>query len=129
MFETLLGSRRFKARSATRDADTDVARLTPILTSIETALAAAMAERSGLNNRIEDVLARAAVTHGNESDEYLTRDASDSRHQDVFNDEISNGQLRLQKLSRDIESLNSLKSALINQFAEFADQLMKAKTR
>lgn len=130
MFEALLGShrnRRFKARSADRDASTDAERLTPILTSIETALAAATAEWSGLNTRIEDVLARAAVTHGNESDEYLTRDASDNRHQDAFNQEIANGQRRLEKLSRDIESLNFLKSTLMNRFAEFADHSTKAK--
>lgn len=94
-----------------------MARLTPILTSIETALAAAATEWSGPNSRIRDVLARAAVTHGNESDEYLTRDASDSRHQAVFNNEISNGQRRLAQLSQDIERLELPKATFKQQFA------------
>lgn len=130
MFEALLGAhrgKRFKARSADRDENTDTERLKPVLTSIETALAAAMAEWSGLNGRIDEVLARAAVTHGNESDEYLTRDASDSRHQDAFNDEISNGQRRLSKLAQDIESLKSLRSLLVDRFVEFANQPREAK--
>lgn len=121
MFETLLGAhrgKRFKARSAARDESTDAERLKPVLTSIEMALAAATAEWSGLNGRIDEVLARAAVTHGNESDEYLTRDASDSRHQDAFNDEISNGQRRLAQLSQHIERLKLLRATFNQQFPD-----------
>lgn len=65
------------------------------LRQIENALHAAEQEQSGLNERVEDVLARAAVTLGNGTDEYLERDARDSHHQDLFSAEISNGQRRL----------------------------------
>src|SRR5437763_17214550 len=89
----------FKARSAERDAETDRSRVESVLLAVETALAAAEAEQSGLSRRVEDVLARAAVTIGNNSDEYLTREPLDNHHQDLFGIEISNGQRRLRELS------------------------------
>ena len=57
---------------------------------IENALRAAEQEQSGLNERVEDVLARVAVTLGIGTNEYLERDARDSHHQDLFSAEISN---------------------------------------
>jgi len=71
--------RHFKARSADRDIDTDRSRVGSILGAIEHALREAEQEQSGLNRRVEDVLARAAVTVGNAADEYLDREALDSR--------------------------------------------------
>ena len=68
----------FKARSIARDSDTDYARAASILRSIEHELEEANAEHAGLTSRINDVLARAAVTLGDDSDEYLTRDPKDS---------------------------------------------------
>ena len=64
-----LGAEDFRARSADRDAETDRARVSAILEVIEDALHAAEQEQSGLNRRVEDVLARAAVTLGNGTDE------------------------------------------------------------
>jgi hypothetical protein len=95
-FKTRLGNRDFRARSIDRDANTDRSRVNSILEAIENALSAAEQERSGLNRRVEDALARAAVTIGNGIDEYLERDALDSHHQDLFSTEISNGQRRLE---------------------------------
>src|SRR5450756_826449 len=92
-----LGGQDFKARSADRDAETDRARVLAILTTIEDALHAAELEQAGLNRRVEDVLARAAVTLGNGTDEYLEREALDSHHQDLFSAEISNGQRRVKE--------------------------------
>ena len=66
--------RGFKARSVGRDSETDRVRAASVLRSIEEALKAEKAEQTGLQARIGDVLARAAVTLGNDSDEYLTRD-------------------------------------------------------
>jgi hypothetical protein len=62
----------FKARSAGRDIEADRARVGSILRSVEEALQAAEAEHAGLTLRISDVLAQAAVTIGNDHDEYLT---------------------------------------------------------
>jgi hypothetical protein len=63
-----------KSRSAGRDTESDRARVGSILGSVEEAVQAAEAEHAGLTSRINDVLAQAAVTIGNDYDEYLTRD-------------------------------------------------------
>jgi hypothetical protein len=88
----------FKTRSAGRDAETDRARVTSIFRSIEDALEGAIAEQAGLKLRIDDALARAAVTLGNDSDEYLTRDPEDNYYQNLLGTEIADGQRRLNEL-------------------------------
>lgn len=108
-----VGDRGFKARSGDRDAETDRSRIGSIITAIEAAVRAAENE---LNRRVEDVLARAAVTIGNGTDEYLEREALDSRHQDLFSAEISNGQRRLKELSAAITHFNFLKAAVLSRF-------------
>jgi hypothetical protein len=75
----------FRARSPQRDAETDHARVSAILDAVQHALHSAAQEQSGLHRRVEDVLARAAVTQGNAVDEYLEREPLDSHHQDLFN--------------------------------------------
>jgi hypothetical protein len=111
--------RDFKARSADRDAETDRSRVGAIIAAIESALDAAEQEQSGLNERVEDVLARAAVTLGNGTDEYLERDAHDSYHQDLFSAEISNGQRRLKELATEITHFKFLKAATLSRFPDF----------
>ena len=111
--------REFKARSADRDAETDRSRVRSILAAIESALRAAEQEQSGLEARVEDVLARAAVTIGNGADEYLERDARDSYHQDLFSAEISNGQRRLNELATEITHFKFLKTATLTRFPDF----------
>jgi hypothetical protein len=93
--------------------------VTSILDAIENALSAAEQERSGLNRRVEDVLARAAVTMGNGTDEYLERDALDGYHQDLFSTEISNGQRRLKELATTITHFKFLKAAVLSRFPDF----------
>src|SRR4051812_20982169 len=106
----------FKARGADRDAETDRLRVESILNAIESALAAAEAEHAGLSARIEDVLARAAVTFGNDSDEYLSREPLDSHHQDLFTTEILNGQRRLKEIADTISHFKFLKTVLMTRF-------------
>jgi hypothetical protein len=113
------GTRDFRARSADRDTETDRQRVGSILLAIEGALAAAEAEQSGLTRRVDDFLARAAVTFGNGTDEYLTREALDSHHHDLFDDEISNGQRRLQELIHTITHFKFLKAATLSRFPDF----------
>jgi hypothetical protein len=84
----------FKARSAGRYTETAAS----VFRSIEDSLDGAKAEQAGLKSRIDDVLARAAITQGNNSDEYLTRDTEGSHYQSLLNTEIANGQLRLNEL-------------------------------
>src|SRR5882757_4117011 len=109
----------FKARSVDRDANTDHSRVESVLLAVETALAAAEAEQSGLSQRVEDVLARAAVTIGNNSDEYLTREPLDNHHQDLFGIEILNGQRRLRELALAISHFKFLKTAILSRFPDF----------
>jgi hypothetical protein len=114
-----LGDDGFKARSADRDAETDRARIGSIVTAIETALHAAESEQSGLSRRVDDVLARAAVTIGNGTDEYLEREALDNYHQDLFDAEILNGQRRLKELATEIAHFKFMKAAVLSRFPDF----------
>ncbi|MBR0898165.1 hypothetical protein JQ616_24670 [Bradyrhizobium tropiciagri] len=119
----LIGSRRgeegFKARSAERDAETDRARIGSIMAAIDGALQAAESEQSGLGRRVDDVLARAAVTLGNGTDEYLEREALDNHHQDLFDAEILNGQRRLKELATEIAHFKFLKAAVLSRFPDY----------
>jgi hypothetical protein len=108
----------FRARSADRDAKTDRSRAGSILEAVESALHAAEQEQSGLQRRVEDVLARAAVTVGNGTDEYLEREALDSHHQDLFGIEIANGQRRLKELASAITHFKFLKAAITSRFPD-----------
>ena len=116
--KTHLGDQDFRARSADRDAETDRSRVSSILKAVETALHAAEQEQSGLNRRVEDVLARAAVTLGNGTDEYLEREALDNHHQDLFSTEITNGQRRLKELASTITHFKFLKTAVMSRFPD-----------
>ncbi|MBR1092307.1 hypothetical protein JQ621_33090 [Bradyrhizobium manausense] len=109
---------QFRARSPERDQDTDQQRVAAILEAVETALGQAEREHAGLNRRVDDVLARAAVTLGNGTDEYLERESLDSHHQDLFDAEIENGQRRLRELSASISHFKFLKTALLTRFPE-----------
>lgn len=87
--------------------------------SIEDALDGAKAEQAGLKSRIDEVLARAAVTLGNDSDEYLRRDPEDNHYQSLLNTEIANGQRRLNELGVTIGHFQFLRTALITRFPDF----------
>jgi hypothetical protein len=121
MFPLFLRARAnnyFKARSASRDTETDHDRAASVFRSIENALDGAKAEQAGLKSRIDDVLARAAVTLGNDSDEYLTRDPEDNHYQSLLNTEIANGQRRLNELGVTIGHFKFLRTALITRFPD-----------
>jgi hypothetical protein len=118
-FKNRLGDQEFKARSADRDVETDRSRVSSILEAVETALHSAEQEQSGLSRRIEDVLARAAVTMGNGTDEYLEREPLDSHHQDLFSAEIANGQRRLKELATTITHFKFLKTVVLSRFPDY----------
>ena len=122
MFQLFLKARTnnyFKTRSAGRDTETDRARATSIFRSIEDALEGAKAEQAGLKSRIDDALARSAVTLGNDSDEYLTRDPEDNHYQNLLGSEIAEGQRRLNELEATIRHIQFLKTALVTRFPDF----------
>lgn len=109
----------FKARSTDRDAQTDDARLTSIARSIEEALQAARAEQAGLVRRLDDISAQAALSLGNEADEYLTRDARDLHLLHQLEPEIMKGQRRLSRLAHIVAQLEALEAALRDRFPRF----------
>ena len=121
-------SDKFKARSPDRDAETDRTRVAAILKSIRDALSDATAEHTGLKTRIDDVLARAAVTVGNDTDEYLTRDAQDTHYQNLLALETSRGQLRLSELEASIAHYRFLKAALLSRFPDATASLDTRKS-
>jgi hypothetical protein len=108
----------FKTRSTTRDGDNDYARAASILRSIEHELDESRVEHAGLTSRINDVLARAAVTLGDDSDEYLTRDQEDNHYQNLLSAEIVSGQRRLNELGATIAHFQFLKTALMTRFPD-----------
>jgi len=114
-----LGDDGFRARSPERDAETSALRIGSVVTAIEGALNAAEREQSGLSRRVDDVLARAAVTIGNGTDEYLERDAQDSSHQDLFDAEIMNGQRRLRELASEISHFRFMKATVLSRFPDY----------
>jgi hypothetical protein len=110
--------RDFKARSVDRDQQADRVRVAAILAAIDNALQGAEQEQAGLSRRVDDVLARAAVTMGNGTDEYLDREPLDSHHQDLFGIEISNGQRRLKELATAIGHFKFLKAVTLSRFPD-----------
>jgi hypothetical protein len=114
-----LGDEGFKVRSPERDEDTDRQRIQTVMNAIETVLNAAESEQKGLNQRVEDVLARAAVTVGNASDEYLEREPLDTHHQGLFSEEISSGQRRLKSLADTITHFKFLRAAVLSRFPDY----------
>ena len=109
----------FQARSLERDAATDRERTKSIMEAIEAALQGAEHEFAGLKVRIDDVLARAAVTVGSAADEYLEREPHRSYHQNLFDAEIMNGQRRLDELAKLIGHLKFLRAAALSRFTDF----------
>ena len=117
----------FKARSVTRDTETDRSRVASIAAAIDDALKSAEAEHAGLSRRIEDVGARAAITAGNGVDEYLTREANHSQNLVVLETEMVNGDRRLKELALMIGHFKFLKAALLSRFPDFKPQVDAAK--
>jgi hypothetical protein len=110
---------QFKVRSPRRDEDTDRQRVAAVMNAIEAALSAAEGEQKGLNERVEEVLARAAVTVGTASDEYMEREPLDTHHQGLFSEEISSGQRRLKSLADTITHFKFLRAAVLSRFPDY----------
>ncbi len=113
------GGKRFKARSVERDTETDQARIGSVMSALETALHDAEREQAGLTRRVDDALARAAVTFGNGTDEYLEREPLDNYHQHLFEVDICNGQRRIKELAATISHLKFIRAAVLTRFSDF----------
>jgi hypothetical protein len=119
----------FRARSVGRDAETDRSRVASIAATIDDALQSAEAEQAGLSRRMEDVGGRAAIATGNGVDEYLTREAIDSRTLVVLETEMVNGDRRLKELALMIGHFKFLKAALLSRFPDFKPPVDPSKSK
>jgi hypothetical protein len=105
-----------------RDAEVDRARVSSILEVIDDAIFAVENEQPILRRRLDDALARAAVTLGNETDEYLERDARDTHYQNLLSKDISNTERRLNELAETIAHFQSLKAAMLTRFPSLRER-------
>ncbi|WBU29636.1 hypothetical protein OOZ54_23755 [Rhodopseudomonas palustris] len=118
LFSRAKTANQFRARNAARDAETDAARVGSIGSAIEAALLAAQAEHAGLSERLRDVVARAAITVGTESDEYIDRAPEDTALQNQFSTEIANGERRLRELAISMGHYRFLRTVLATRFPD-----------
>ena len=89
--------------------------------AIDRAMKTAEAERVLFENRIEDVVRRAAVSLGNGNDEYLEREPLDTLHLNLFDAEIRDRSKYLARLERNVEHFRTLKHSLFAAFPEIVD--------
>ncbi len=108
----------FRTRSGDRDRQTDAARIAKIMEAIDEALSGSQAERGGLDRRLGDVLARAAISGGNGDDEHLTRDSAAIDRLKAFDAEIRGAQQRLENLDHSIAQFEALKREVASRFPE-----------
>jgi len=110
---------KFKARGAGRDTETDRLRAEAILRAIDGALIGAEAEYAGLEKRIDDVLAQAAIKFGDGTDEPPARSLLDHPSADLTEADALNSQRRLDELAANIIHYNLLKAALMSGLPDF----------
>jgi hypothetical protein len=108
----------FKARSLERDADTDSGAVNLVADAVNLVLEQAEAERVGLKRRMDDVISRAAVVGGNDTDEYLTRSEDLSEMLRNSDAEIKRGQGRLSTIEKNISHFRFLKTVLQSRFPD-----------
>jgi hypothetical protein len=108
----------FQARSPERDTNTDNDAVRSVAAAIDLVLEKAGAERSGLTNRIDNVLSLAAIVGGNDIDDYLTRTEDRSSMLKESDAEIRRGQDRLRVIDQNISHFKFLKTALQTRFPD-----------
>jgi hypothetical protein len=107
---------RFRTRPEASDQYADLTKVLQVVRAIDAAVSASRSEREGLCRRLSDALSSAAVLTGNGIDEYLERDAADTRRLREYEAEIANGQRRLDRLDDAIAQFERLKSELTAHF-------------
>ncbi|ETR76710.1 hypothetical protein X566_02975 [Afipia sp. P52-10] len=111
-------SRTFRTRSDERDRQTDAARVAKVAEALEEALNNSRAEQAGLDRRLSDVTTRAAISVGNDADEYLTRDEAATDSLNALDTEIKAAQRRLQQLQQVIAQFEAVREELWSRFPE-----------
>jgi len=108
----------FKARATERDAESDRAAVKSVADAITLVLEQAEAERSGLKNRMDDVISRAALVGGNDTDEFLTRSGDRSDMLRASDADIKRGLERLKTIEQNISHFRFLRTVLQSRFPE-----------
>jgi hypothetical protein len=108
----------FNARARERDADTDSSAVRSVADAIDLVLKQAEAERTGLKKRMDDVIARAAVAGGNDTDEHMTRSDDLSEMLRNSDAEIKRGEERLITIEKNISHFRFLKTVLLSRFPD-----------
>ena len=80
----LKGGQAFRHRSSERDLETDWARVRRVADMLDAELLSREKERDGLRRRLDVLLARAAISQGNDTDEYLQPGDELTEHLNVF---------------------------------------------
>lgn len=119
---------QFRTRSSERDRQTDAANVGLVAKAINEALRIAETERAGLARRVADVLSRAAVTLGNDVDEYVDRDDRDTSHLNSMDAEIQSGQSRLVQLDHNIAQFEALKIELERRFSGMVAETVSGRS-
>jgi hypothetical protein len=108
----------FKVRSSQRDKQTDQERVSAVVTAIDAAIGSAEKERTALNLRVKDAQDLAGLAAGNEMDEYLTREAKDTRRIAGYEQQLIAGHKRIDELNTHIANLNAVRAVCSSRFAE-----------
>lgn len=118
MFGSFRRSRRlnFKHRSLERDLQTDSARVSRVADLLDAELLATVKERDGLQRRFDDLLARASISQGNDTDEYLTREEKHAEHLNRFDAQMHDAEDRLAQLEQSIAHFSFLKAEVLRRF-------------
>jgi hypothetical protein len=118
MIRQLFRSGAFQARSPERDAAKDDEAVRSVAAVLDQVLAQAEAERAGLKERIDTVLAQAAIVGGNDIDDYVTRDEDRAKMLRDSDAEIRRGEERLKVIEQNIAHFQFLRSALHSRFPD-----------
>jgi len=109
----------FRTREPRRDEELDNEVVGQVASAIDEAMQKVEAQRDGLQRRLDDVIARAAIVGGNDLDDFLTRDEARSTLLAASDGEIGRGQLRLKTLDEQLSHFKYLKAALQARFPDF----------
>lgn len=96
--------------------ETDRTRVGRVADILDAELQGAERERNGLQRRLDDLLARAAISQGNDTDEYLTRDDALTEHLNLFDAQMRGAEGRLKQLDESIAHFRFLKDELSQRF-------------
>lgn len=116
LFSRSSAKTEFRTRSPERDRLGDRSLLGPVAAAIDHAITKLQLEKDGLTHRIEDALARASITAGNDIYEHNTRDQVRTEALKVFEQELVNARRRLSVVDDHLTHLKFVRSVFLTRF-------------